>query len=412
MKKVVLGYSMNLRNSSNLLTGTNSRPSNSPILLLLIAVLMNAILAFVNNNIMQISGTSVKIVQAFILFCCVAFSVISIRDIRARFLILLYIVIMSLIVTNFVNDIDIKTFNDTLIIPIFMLLGFRISKIREGHISLLLAIVVASVILEVYAESVYLKIFNPASYYYSTREWVAELGNNAAAKDGYYYGSYRAGESVFALASHRVGGLFLEPLSLGYFSVIIANYYIFVSDKALTRKIGFVVVCLFLCLSSDSRVSAALICISLLLYVSRIRLPHHSILIIFPAVFSAALITYLFAVKMPFDDTLGRLDVTFGALANGDLVAMIFGNVPLERFGDSGMIYLIRCVGLLGFPAAIVIYTGYPLLNSRVNVNFMIAMVLYFSVTLLFGGAVFSIKTASLYGGLIGAFCREKKPSD
>lgn len=372
---------------------------------------MNAILAFANNNIIPISGVGVKISQACILIFCTTASLSSARLVRPRFFILLYVVIMALVTTNFINELDVKTINDVLMIPIFILLGFSIVSIGDKRIGIMLAIVLISVIIEVFIPSVYLQIFNPASYYSSTREWVAELGDNAAAKDGYYYGSYRAGQSVFSLTAHRAGGLFLEPLSLGYFSVIVANYYIFLSDKSPAKKIGLVLVCLTLCLTSDSRVSAALICFSLLLYLSRVKLPEYTILLVFPTVFTVALLTYLFALKMPFDDTLGRLDVTFGTLANGNLLAMLFGQVPLERFGDSGLVYLIRCVGLIGFPAAIAIYTGYPSLFYKGNVNFLIVLALYFSVTLLFGGAVFSIKTASLYGCLIGAFCRERMSS-
>jgi hypothetical protein len=97
-----------------------------------------------------------------------------------------------------------------------------------------------------------------------------------------------------------------------------------------------------------------------------------------------------------------RLSVTFDALKTVDLGQLIAGMVPLERAGDSGILYMLRCVGLLGMPVAIWFYSGAFTYARGSNVSFFVMVTVYLTITLMLGGATLSIKTASLLGYLVG----------
>ena len=103
-----------------------------------------------------------------------------------------------------------------------------------------------------------------------------------------------------------------------------------------------------------------------------------------------------------YGDTIGRLSITFDALSSVGIGHMIVGMVPLERAGDSGILYMIRSIGLFGFPIAIWLYSGTYTYRRGNNVAFFLMIAVYVSLTLMFGKATLSIKTASLLGYLVG----------
>jgi putative polymerase len=103
-----------------------------------------------------------------------------------------------------------------------------------------------------------------------------------------------------------------------------------------------------------------------------------------------------------YGDTFTRLSITFDALRKVNLGQILVGQVPLGRVGDSGILYMLRSVGLLGMPIAVWFYSGAFTYRRGSNVAFFIMMTVYLTITLMFGGASLSIKTASLLGYLVG----------
>lgn len=378
-------------------------------LLLCVSMFVNLILAFLHARGFPASTTIVTVVQALVTACALpAFLSPRVRLTASAVVALSFVVVMALM-TNVINPFNPKTVYDSLLIPIYIALGISAASVRPRWMNYLLFFVLVTVLLEIFAPSIYVGLFDPAGYFASTREWVAEQSGSAATDDGFYTGSYRAGGSQFAFTDHRIGGAFLEPLSLGYFAFLMSLYYAGLYRGSLLFRAIAIIICLVIGLASDSRAPVALIMLSTAVLALRLRLPDIVLWLIFPIVVGTAYLVYLADFSFLYGDTSDRLAITFAALARVNLGELLAGMVPLDRVGDSGIVYMLRCVGLIGMPVAIWLYSGVYTRRPATNVTFFVLIATYLTATLMFGGATLSIKTASLLGYLVG-FAGQVKP--
>lgn len=379
--------------------------SRRPLLafaLVFLSMFLNLALAFLSARGLPISSGTVIAVQATVTAAAVPSLFSQQVRFRATALFALAFILLSVIVTNFLNPFNPKTIYDILLIPIYIALGMSGSSVRPKWMNYLLVFVVLIVAIEVVLPTFYVSLFDPAGYLSSTRQWIANQKVNDAANDGLYVGSYRAGGSQFSLADHRIGGPFLEPLSLGYFAFIMSTYYAGLHRGSPVFRTVAIVICLLLALASDSRIPSALIVFSTVFLVLRLRLPVILVWLTFPVAMAAIYLLYIGHFGFLYGDTFTRLSVTFDALNAVNVGQMLVGMVPLERVGDSGTLYMLRCVGLLGTPVAIWLYSGAYTYRRGSNVSFFVMITVYLTITLMFGGATLSIKTGSLLGYLVG----------
>lgn len=376
------------------------------------AMFVNLILAFLHARGLPSSSGIVVAVQASV----TAFAVPAMFWPRVVFKGLAFgalgLIVFLTLVTNILNPFNIKSIYDTLLIPIYIALGMSALYVRPKWMNYLLLFVIAIVLIEVLFPTVYVNLFDPAGYFSSTREWVAGQKASAASKDGFYTGSYRAGGSQFAFTDHRIGGPFLEPLSLGYFAFIMSTYYAGLYRGSALLRIIAILACVSLALASDSRVPTALILLSTFFLILRPRLPIIVLWLTFPVVVLTFALVYYTPSEVFYGDTYYRLGITFDALQTVNIGQIMVGMVPLERAGDSGILYMLRCVGLFGAPVAIWFYCGAYVYRSGTNVAFLVVIAVYLTITLMFGGAALSIKTASLVGYLVGLAIYSGRQSD
>lgn len=377
--------------------------------LLCVSMFVNLILAFLHARGLPASTTLVTAVQALVTACALPAFLSSRVRLTATTVVALSFIVGLALMTNILNPFNPKTIYDTVLIPIYIALGISASKIRPKWMNYLLLFVLLTVLIEILFPSLYTNLFDPAGYFASTREWVAEQSASAATDDGLYAGSYRAGGSQFAFTDHRIGGAFLEPLSLGYFAFLMSIYYAGLYRGSLLSRGIAIVICLVIALASDSRAPVALILLSTVVLTFRIRLPGIVLWLIFPVVIGTAYVIYLVQFSFLYGDTFYRLGVTFNALARVNIGEILVGMVPLGRVGDSGIVYMLRCVGLVGMPVAIWLYSGVYTRRPGTNVTFFSLITVYLTATLMFGGATLSIKTASLLGYLVG-FASQSRP--
>jgi hypothetical protein len=111
-------------------------------------------------------------------------------------------------------------------------------------------------------------------------------------RDGLYSGAYRgaARSSPSWITAFQP---FLEPLSLGYFSVLMAIYYAALFNGRLMLRLGAIGVCLLLALLSDSRAASGLIVLSSLVLLPRLKWPSAAIWFAPVGVLFAAWLVYL-----------------------------------------------------------------------------------------------------------------------
>jgi hypothetical protein len=380
----------------------NSRKAFWCFVLLCLSMFVNLILAFLRARGLPVSAGTVMAVQALL----TALAVPAFLSPRVRFrgsaLFALSFIAFSALVMNFLNPFNIKTMYDSLLIPIYIALGMSAAYLRPKWMNYLLLFVLLIVLMEIFLPSMYLSLFDPAGYFSGTREWVAKQKLNEAAADGFYVGAYRWDQSVFSFADHRIGGAFLEPLSLGYFAFLMSTYYAGLYRGPWMVRAAGIAVCVCIALSSDSRVPTMLILLGTLLLTIRWRPPVIVLWLAFPLVITTIFYAYLAQFEFLYGDTFGRLSITFDALKTVNIGQILVGMVPLERAGDSGILYMLRCVGLFGVPIAIWLYSGAYTRQTGTDVAFFVMIAVYLSVTLMFGGASLSIKTGSLLGYLVG----------
>lgn len=380
------------------------RPRESALAftLLCAAMFVNLILAFLHARGLPASSGIVIAVQALVTACALPAFFSRNSRFGAASLFALGFVLLSAIATNAINPFNPKTIYDSMLIPVYIAVGMSAGSTPSKWMNNLLFFVFGIALVEIFIPSIYTGLFNPAGYLSSTREWIGGQHANAAANAGLYAGAYRAGGSLFAIADHRVAGPFLEPISLGYFAFLMSTYYAGIHRGSLRLRVAAIVICLFLALVADSRIPTVLIVLSTLFLGLRMRLPEIVLWLAFPVIMLVVYLTYLAHPAFLFGDTFYRLDVTFAAIGSVGIGEVLAGMMPLGQIGDSGVLYMLRCVGLLGFPVAIWLYSGAFNRRQNTNVAFFVAISLHLTISLLFGGASLSIKTASLLGYLVG----------
>ncbi|NKJ43258.1 hypothetical protein [Novosphingobium sp. SG720] len=371
-------------------------------IVLAVATLMNFLLAVLNAHGVGMSNAKVTIVQ--IVITAVAAGLVYLRPpkLKVGFTWSLFALIGLLLLTSATQGFNAKCFYDMLVIPVFIMAGATLERFPVKILNQLMGVVVAVALVEMFMPSIYTAIANPLNYFTSTRSWIADAASSSGNSGGLYLGAMRAGGSQFSLADHRLGSVFLEPISLGYFALIASFAYNELYKHRPKFRLIAVGVCLFLSLAADSRIPTILILVSTLgTFV--VRRPSPNFIWLVPVViFMIALAFYLIGGSFLFGDLGERIAITFDGMAQTSLPAMLVGGVPESRIGDSGALYLIRCLGLVGAPFAIIAFAGAFSRHKASPAFVNIATAGYITVGALFGGAIFSIKTAALLGMVIG----------
>lgn len=366
------------------------------------SMLLNFFLSILNANGVGMNTSLVTIIQIVVTLACGSLLFSRHTRFRALPILALAALVAMLVIMNLIKTPNAKAFYDFMVIPLYIGLGASAVDVPQKWMSGLFWLVVAVVVFEVALPSVYTSMVNPGAFFMATREWVAAQGGNDALNDGLYVGAYRSHGSFFALSDHRVGGPFLEPLSLGYFAVLMTIYFMGFRDGKIFYRTMTVFACLLLSLLSDSRVASALIVISAIVLFFRPRLPSAAVWCTAPAVFLLGWIGFLTKPSFLVGDFGYRMALTFSPLGEIDVGRLLIGDVPTERMGDSGALYMIYNLGPIGFFLALWYYCGLITRSKNQSSSVFMLLSLFASTTLLFAGALFSIKTASLMGFLVG----------
>lgn len=378
------------------------------IVVLMSAIWMNAVLAIINAHLLQMSNFIVTAVQLVI--TAAALAVTSSRYWRVGWWFpaaTAAIIMFNVLAATNHAAINLKGLYDALILPIFIALGATVSSFPRRSVIRLFAAVAIVAVLETFFTSVYVTVLEPLSYLSATRDWVADAAAGKKLDTGLYVGAARAGGQAFSFISdHRVGSIFLEPVSLGYFSLVfsIAAQYLFRQERG--RYWISVVVCIVLSLLADSRIPTALILICTVIGLLNLRWAGAARVLVPFVVLGLAATLHYSDLADRFGELGYRIAYTFDALDGSQLSAVLLGSVEVGKVGDSGVGLLIYNNGLFGALVAFAAACG--LLNSqwRRFSSVPVCASLYATTALLFGGALFSIKTAALLGFMLGAVGR------
>lgn len=387
-----------------------SRPGDAASMWLIAgAMSFNFVLSMVNAHGFGISSIHVQIVQ-------LAITGLGLLLVVARggpdtplafpLLVVAFLVFsgISMLATG---SFDFKTIYDVLLLATFIALGSTLWQLPVRYLNWLLGLAAIVAGFEYFLPDLYTRLVDPLSYFANTRAWVAAaLGDTFTDGAGLAISTIRGGgESWLGLSigGHRVGGIFLEPLSQGYFAAILAMFYCFHFQDDFWRRSLACFICLMLAFISDTRVAVLLIGFCFVAGPLVRRLP--ALLAYLVPVVGLLAGIVVFAGMSVSDDSSElafRMSLTFRTLLQSPLYNVLFGGLDLTYAADSGIVTVMAQSGLAGLMSFFVMASGLGSMRRR-EPMVLFLVTTYLFVTAMFGAAFLSIKTAALLGLLIGA---------
>jgi putative polymerase len=375
--------------------------------LLMVTLIYQAVLCAVHTNVHPISMSGVAAVELCVYLGCFA---VLIRHIRLEFLAIAALAIAYLLLMAILrNQLDPKGFRDVLIPILFYGLGRQIGDIKYADrvLKLMVWVVLFFGFFEWLYLDLYSKIFNIFSYYVSQgglaagSNWAKDsvLGLNGTRPEG-------IGRTILPalLGNHRISSVFLEPVSLGNFAVIIASWGLAKRRQDFKDMLFFVVAALVMIALSDSRYG--MITVGALVLMRCLPFGKKDAWMIVLPFLSVGL---LVAIGMFYgggygDNVLGRLYVSGQTLMNLNL-GMIFGLEGFDiGFGDMGYPLLLTHWGVLLCIFLWIAFWMVKMEDERGD-RFRSYTTLYMSLILcVSGSSLFALKTAGVLWFLVGCF--------
>lgn len=313
-----------------------------------LAVIFNPLLAIVNGHVHTLGGGIVAMIQAMLTFGALLIGGFS-RGTVTRWMVVAWALGVVFVALSLMRgDLAVKNLGDVLIIPAFIALGQRIrpAVLVRLVIGLQIAITVVGV-LELLFPSLYATVFKVTEYYVSTRGFDEEAfwaGNDL------FLSSQRPGGRLLldGFGFHRGSSLFLEPVSLGNWVIVVAIFLAgFWRDLSWRARAFLAISNLILLVVCDGRLALG-VCVVLALYAPFARrIPSSLSFFYLPGVLLLLTVLIAAGYLATEGDTLpGRLNVGYHSLVGLDLADMMaFGSQPLNA--DAGWVYFIQTQSLL-----------------------------------------------------------------
>ncbi|WP_225869726.1 polysaccharide polymerase [Glaciimonas sp. PCH181] len=379
------------------------------------ALTYQAILCAVHTRVHTISMADVAIAEACIYLACI---VVLIKRIRLEFVAFATLVAAYLfLLAIFRNQLDPKGFRDVMIPIFFYGLGRQIGDLNYADrlLKIMVVLVLIFGFFELWFLDAFSQIFNIFSYYVSQgslaagSNWAKDsvLGLNGMRPEG-------IGRTILPslLGSHRVSSIFLEPVSLGNFAVIVAAWGLSKRREDIKGMIFFVLAAVTMIALSDSRYG--IITVGMLILMRCLPLGRSYIWMIILPLLSVLLLLSIGALLGDHygDNILGRLYVSGKILRDMEL-GMLFGLDGYQLgYGDMGYPYLLTRLGVLLCLFLWVAFWMLKMEDERGN-RFRAYITLYMSLILCVSGtSLFALKTAGILWFLIGCFgVRQQAPT-
>ncbi|SDY44484.1 putative polymerase [Collimonas sp. OK242] len=373
--------------------------------ILTVALVYQAVLCAIHTNVHAISVAGVGLTEAAIYIACIA---VLIKRIRLEFvavasLVAAYLLLMAILR----NQLDPKGFRDVMIPILFYGLGREIGNVKytDRLLKLMVFLVLAFGFFELFFLDLFSQVFNIFSYYVSQgnlaagSNWAKDsvLGLNGIRPEG-------IGRTILPslIGNHRISSIFLEPVSLGNFAVIIAAWGLSKRRGEIKEMIFFLLAAATMIVLSDSRYG--MITVAALVVMRCLPLGRTNTWLIVMPFLSVTLLLLLATVFGGHysDSVLGRLFVSGKTLSNLDL-GMIFGLDGFNiSFGDMGYPSLLTRLGLL---LCIFLWAAFWMLKmeDERGDRFRAYITLYMSLILCVSGtSLFALKTAGILWFLVG----------
>lgn len=378
-----------------------------PAALLFAAVMFNAVLAIVNAHVTGMSpavviAAEVLIVAAAHLVALAAFR----REMMPWYALLLIMTVLALTRSLGTGEIDIKPLRDVLLIPTFLILGMTFDRRHLNKVVVAIhAVVLAVLVLEAISVDAYSALFKVQDYYISTRGYEQENFWNKESE--LYVSATRPDARFFSFVDlHRLSSVFLEPVSLGNYCIIIAAF-VAARYASLTRAVRWflIVGTGAMLIGCDGRL-AAMSCIAIaLVAVIAPKLPRYTPVVYLPAVTALAfLLAALANLKGGADDFPGRIAHTVDLIKMYDLQEWLgVSQRYLTLAVDSGLAYLITTQSIFGVLIIWLFIVFAARERTPEQIRFTHGLCIYLALTMMVSFSLLTIKTAALLWFIQGA---------
>jgi putative polymerase len=378
------------------------------------AVLLNFVLCFIDTNVFRVS--SGVVISGEIMLIAMAFSLIWYRTtvLYLFFLLVLSVYFFSVMLVR--SDFDPKIIRDFLIPFVFFFLGYYLGSVRscDRLVTVLILLTLGSALVEWLALDTYLHYFDVIRYYVArgTESHLAAdstmVIRGADTSAGLYINGNRFEERTLLpfLGSHRVSGIFLEPVSVGNFGAI-AFAWVLLRDRGriwpLVAKSLAIATILVL---ADARFGFYFCIFTLILYLAA-PIIRPTMLFLAPFLLMIGLVAYAAGhwQEAPSNELTGRLVFAANSLVELDplqVLGLRASDVFIGGYaGDSGYGYMLAKVGLVGLTAIWALFVYAPVFD-RDAWQFKIFVAFYIVFLLCISASLFTIKTAALLWFLCG----------
>ncbi|MDX3928574.1 MAG: UDP-phosphate alpha N-acetylglucosaminyltransferase [Shinella sp.] len=365
------------------------------------ALVFNLLLCFANTRIMRISDSYVILAEMAIVG--VAFLVAMTRRSTLYLLIAVFVSYMLLLFMLRGGVVNLKSIRDILIPIAFYFVGMRMRDLRlaDRLVVASAAIVVGIGLFEYLLLDTYLQYFNVIGYYLARGTvTVDELYGQTV---GLFISGVRPEPRTILpfLGQHRVSSVFLEPVSMGNFAVIVYAWALHRGRDFAWRWIaGFLA--LAVVVLADARFGLYSCILITLLYPVFNGIPRLFWSVV-PFLLLAVLATYgiLTGTEGGPNDISGRFAVT-AHLLNQLSPGVVLGVEATDQFtADSGLAYSLTAFGIGGFIALWLLLVHAPLADPRAW-RFHSMVIVYLLLLMQISDSFYSIKTAALLWFLLG----------
>ncbi|MBX3618890.1 MAG: polysaccharide polymerase [Rhizobacter sp.] len=384
--------------------------------LLLAVVMHHWLLCFMHNKGISVSVARVAMAELIIYIACVPLLLarLSLRSLIAVFVALGLSGLLALLRGGYF---DAKAARDLLIPLVFVWAGRSYGqngRSLDRPLLIVTGVVVAIGLVQAVIPDLYNRVFNTFSYYVSLggiSSSSAQVAGQSVTLNGLRPEGIGRTLLPQLLGAQRVASVFLEPVSLGNFAVILLAWGLAKPGhewRTAAWFIGSALVCIVL---ADSRfgfyMTGLLVLLRLVLHGRA-----HAIGVVFPAIGACALL--LLATYMPGegDNLVGRMTVSGQYLLTFNEWNLLGLRDFATNFGDMGYAYVFSRFSLPGAVLMWVCVYALPLHDETAR-RFRTFMSAYVTLILCVSGtSLFALKTAGVMWFALGAMSMRRPDID
>lgn len=384
--------------------------------LLLAVVLHHWLLCFLHNKGISVSVARVAMAELIIYIACVPLLLarLSLRSLIAVFVALGACGLLALFRGGYF---DAKAARDLLIPLVFVWAGRgfgQSGRTLDRPLLVVAGVVVLIGLVQAVVPDLYNRFFNTFSYYVSLggiSSSSAQVSGQSVTLNGLRPEGIGRTLLPQVLGAQRVASVFLEPVSLGNFAVILLAWGLAKPAREWRVSIWFVLAAFVSIVLADSRfgfyMTGLLVLLRLVLHGRA-----HLIGIVFPALGACALL--LLATYMPGDgdNLVGRMTVSGQYLLTFNEWNLLGVRDFATNFGDMGYAYVFSRFSLPGAALMWICVYALPLHDESAR-RFRTFMSAYVTLILCVSGtSLFALKTAGVMWFALGALSMRRPDID